>query len=51
LQAGESGASDVKVFLLVIILAVVVLAGLFTYGQLLQPETRTIEQEAASAGA
>lgn len=40
-----------KFFLVIIVLALAALAGLFIYGQLLQPETRTIEQEAVSAGA
>jgi hypothetical protein len=41
----------VRFFLVIILLALAALAGLFIYGQLLQPETRTIEQEAVSGGA
>lgn len=35
-----------RFFIIVAGLVVVVLAGLFVYGQMLQPETRVIEQEA-----
>ena len=35
--------------LIVVVLAVAVLAGLYIYGQMLEPETRIIEQEALDA--
>ena len=44
------GAEIVRFFLIVVGLAVAALAGLFIYGQLLEPDTRMIEQEAVSAG-
>ena len=38
-----------RFILIVVLLALAALAGLFIYGQLLQPEVRTIEQEAINA--
>ncbi|MEM9495566.1 MAG: hypothetical protein AAGA09_06145 [Pseudomonadota bacterium] len=39
----------VRFILIVVFLALAVLAGLFIYGQSLQPQTRVIEQEAIDA--
>ncbi|MGE0409957.1 MAG: hypothetical protein AB7P23_11945 [Amphiplicatus sp.] len=39
-----------RFFLIIVLLALLALAGLFVYGALLQPETRVIEQEAIGAG-
>ena len=38
-----------KLFLILFLLAAAVLAGLYVYGQMLEPETRTIEVDALKA--
>ena len=38
-----------KLFLILFLLAAAVLAGLYVYGQMLEPETRTIEVDALNA--
>lgn len=49
-ESGTAGAKIVRFFLVVVVLALAALAGLYVYGELLKPDTRTIEQEAVSAG-
>ena len=47
---GRNSGADTLRFVIILILAVLaVLAGLFVYGQMLEPETRTISQEAEDA--
>lgn len=38
-----------RFFLIVVVLILAALVGLFIYGQLMQPQTQTIEQEAVRA--
>ncbi len=40
----ESG--DVRLVLIIVLLLATAVAGLYIYGQMLEPETQTIEQEA-----
>ena len=40
-----------RFILVVVLLAIAALAGLYIYGELLKPDTQTIEQEAVSAAA
>jgi hypothetical protein len=42
---------NVRFILVVVLLAIAALAGLYIYGELLKPDTQTIEQEAVSAAA
>ncbi len=48
--ARNRGAGIVRFILVVVLLALAGLAGLYIYGEVLKPDTRTIEQEAVSAG-
>ena len=42
----DDGSGCVRFVLIIMIIALAVLSGLFIYGQMLEPETRTIEVEA-----
>lgn len=37
---------DVRLVLIIVVLLAAAVAGLYIYGQMMEPETRTIEQEA-----
>lgn len=39
-----------RFFLAVVVVVILALIGLFIYGQMLEPETRQIEQEAVRSG-
>ena len=43
------GVVYVRLVLILVVLVIASLAGLYIYGQMLEPETRTIEQEALDA--
>lgn len=45
----NSGANTLRFVIIIILVALAALAGLFVYGQMLEPETRTISQEAENA--
>jgi hypothetical protein len=46
----DEGARGLRFVLILLVLALAVLAGLFVYGQMMEPETQTIEVEANDAG-
>jgi len=46
--SGE-GAENLRFVIILLLLAAAVLAGLYVYGQMLEPEQETIEQEAINA--
>jgi hypothetical protein len=49
-EAGSRGAGFMRFFLAVVVVVILALIGLFIYGQMLEPETRQIEQEAVRSG-
>jgi len=45
----NSGADTLRFVIILILIALAALVGLFVYGEMLEPETRTITQEAENA--